>query len=287
MSHTPEPTVVESGPLSEDRPIRRQTPSLRDRDVFAAVAAGKTHEEVANQFGLTQPRVTQIVKQVGEWSSQETRGDGSDYSDIQRLRLAERTVRVQLDGWMRMAMQEWFQSCSEGLGKPAFLNSAMRLSLNLARLEGVDISGKTAHLRAEEQARAEADLRRAQAEAKFPAVEKPLWADEQKSAFAEEPDGSLPAPTSTSLMVSEEQPGEERAVTEASCARKNPYDSRDLSASLDAAGSINQQLISPTPAVPLVRESKPVPKFLDKRVRKRLLAVRRQAARAETLGAVG
>jgi hypothetical protein len=287
MSHTPEPTVFESSPPSEDRPIRRQIPSLRNRDVFAAVATGKTHEEVARQFDLTQPRVTQIAQQVREWSGQETRGDGSDLDDIQRLRLAEGTLRVQLDGWMRMAMQEWFRTCREGLGKPVFLNSAMRLSLNLARLEGVDISGKTTRLRAEEQARAEAELRRAQAEATSEAVEKPLWTEEQESAFAEKSAEGMPASTSMPITVCEEGPGEEPAATEASFARKNSYDSGNLSASIDAAASIGQRLISPTPAVPLARESKPVPKFLDKKVRKRLLAFRRRAARAEVLEAVG
>ena len=32
---------------------------------------------------------------------------------------------------------------------------------------------------------------------------------------------------------------------------------------------------------------KPIPKFLDKKVRKRLMALRREEARAETLAAVG
>ena len=287
MSHIYQTPAADEAPLSEDRPVRRQIPSLRNRDVFAAVATGKTHEEVARQFGLTQPRVSQIVQQVRDWSSQETRGDDSELNDIQRLRLAEGTVRVQLDGWMRMAMQEWFKSCSEGLGKPVFLNSAMRFALNMARLDGVDISGKTARLRAEEQARAEGELRRARTEAKSPAVEKPLWTEEQKFPSAEESAGSPPAPTSMPCTVCAEEQGDEGAMTDASCARKNSYDSLDLSPSFGAAESINRQLISPTPAVPVVRESKPVPKFLDKKVRKRLLALRRQAARAEALGAVG
>jgi len=89
------------------------------------------------------------------------------------------------------------------------------------------------------------------------------------------------------ITVCEEGPSEEPAATEASFAQKNSYDSGNLSASIDAAASIGQQLVSPTPAVPLVRESKPVPKFLDKKVRKRLLALRRQAARAEALAAMG
>jgi hypothetical protein len=42
-----------------------------------------------------------------------------------------------------------------------------------------------------------------------------------------------------------------------------------------------------TPPVAIPRVDKPIPKFLDKKVRKRLLALRRQEARAEALEAVG
>ena len=133
-----------------EKQVVRQIPSLRNREVYVAVAAGKSHAEAGQEFGLTQPRVTQIVQQVREWCSQVTHGDGEDFTDLGRLWLAEETLRAQLDGWMRMAMQEWFRTCQEGLGKPVFLNAAMRLSLNLARLHGVDTSGKTARLRAEQ-----------------------------------------------------------------------------------------------------------------------------------------
>src|SRR5687767_9749115 len=85
---------------SQREAVRRQIPSQRNRDVFAAVAMGKSHTEAAKEFGLTQPRVTQIVRQVREWSTQVAGGELGKYNEIQRLRLAEETLRVQLDGWM-------------------------------------------------------------------------------------------------------------------------------------------------------------------------------------------
>ena len=42
--------------------------------------------------------------------------------------LAEETLRVQFDGWMRMAMEEWRKSRREGLGRATFLTTAMRLA---------------------------------------------------------------------------------------------------------------------------------------------------------------
>src|SRR6187401_2341754 len=109
--------AVSPGPPDQKETIRRQIPSRRNREVFAAVAMGKSHAEAAEQFGLTQPRVTQIVRQVREWSMQVAGGEMGEFNEVQRLRLAEETLRVQLDGWMRMAMQEWRKSRREGLGR--------------------------------------------------------------------------------------------------------------------------------------------------------------------------
>jgi hypothetical protein len=160
-------------PPDQREAIRRQIPSQRNREVFAAVAMGKSHSEVAGEFDLTQPRVTQIVRQVREWSSQVAGGERGEFNEVQLLRLAEETLRVQLDGWMRMAMEEWHKSCREGIGRVTFLNAAARLSSNLARLYGVDVTGKTARLKAEQQAKEEYELRRARL------AEKALWEAEQ------------------------------------------------------------------------------------------------------------
>ena len=81
--------VAVSSPAPEKEAIRRQIPSQRNRDVFAAVALGKSHAEAAKEFGLTQPRVTQIVRQVREWSMQAGGGELGEYNEVQRLRLAE------------------------------------------------------------------------------------------------------------------------------------------------------------------------------------------------------
>lgn len=44
--------AVSPGPLDQKEAIRRQIPSQRNRDVFAAVAMGKSHAEAAKEFGL-------------------------------------------------------------------------------------------------------------------------------------------------------------------------------------------------------------------------------------------
>jgi hypothetical protein len=56
---------------------------------------------------------------------------------------------------------------------------------------------------------------------------------------------------------------------------------------LDVAQTIEDRLTQATPPASVPRAPKPIPKFLDKKVRKRLLALRRQEARAEALSAVG
>ena len=76
MSAMPCVDVSGSSPLlSQKDAVNRQIPSQRNRDVFAAVAMGNSHSEAASEFGLTQPRVTQIVRQVREWSTQAAGGE--------------------------------------------------------------------------------------------------------------------------------------------------------------------------------------------------------------------
>ena len=59
--------------------------------------------------------MTQIVRQVREWSTQVAGGERGEFNELQLLRLAEHTLEVQLDGWMRMAMREWRKSRREGI----------------------------------------------------------------------------------------------------------------------------------------------------------------------------
>ncbi len=275
MSHTYQTPAADGNPLSEDRPIKRQVPSLRNRDIFAAVVMGKSHAEAAEEFKLTQPRVTQIVEQVRDWISQVSRGEDSGYTEIQQLRVAEETLRIQLDGWMRMAMQEWFQSCQEGLGRTTFLNQAARLSINLARLAGVDVTGKTARAKAEQQAREEAQKR-------LEAAEKTLWGNQQKSPAAPAQPTVSAASTPVPADVCARQTIAEPPTPTTGENEKKSYGSGD------PVACISLPLMHPTPApTPPVPVDKPIPKFLDKNVRKRLLALRRERARSATLEAVG
>lgn len=265
----------------EKEAICRQIPSQRNRDVFAAVAMGKSHAEAAAQFGLTQPRVTQIVRQVREWSAQVAGGELGEFNEVQLLRLAEETLRVQLDGWMRMAMQQWYKSCCEGIGRVTYLNAASRLSSNLARLAGVDVTGKTARLKAEQQARAEYELRRAQA------AEKPLWEEDRKSRSASEPANEQTAPTPAVVTVCEKQPAASPAQPQPFASLKNSYGLAGSAAESGVAQTIKNRFPQGTPPASIPSAPKPIPKFFDKKVRKRLLALRRQEARSEALSAVG
>jgi hypothetical protein len=261
----------------EQEPIRRQIPSQRNREVFTAVAMGKSHSQVATEFGLTQPRVTQIVRQVREWSMQVAGGELGEFNEVQRMRLAEETLRRQLDGWMRMAMGEWHKSCDVGIGRTTFLNAAMRLSQNLARLYGVDVSGKTARLLAEQQARAEAELRRART------AEKPLWEEERKNREASELTATEYAPTPLSETACDEPLAATEVPPQPSSPIKNSYGLLNSAGVSDVTQAIKERCAPATPAVCVPAAHKPIPKFLDKKVRKRLLALRRQ----EALAAVG
>ncbi len=279
--HSCPDVAARPGAPSQQEPIRRQIPSQRNREVFAAVAMGKSHAEAADQFGLTQPRVTQIVRQVREWSIQATGGELGEYNELQRLRLAEETLRVQLDGWMRMAMGEWRRSRKEGLGRVTFLNAAARLSSNLAKLAGVDVSGKTARQLAEQQAREEAELRRTRA------AEKPLWEAERKPGPASEPTETEGAPTPAHETVCDEQLLATEVPPQSSTPIKNSYGLIDSTVASELTQAIKDRCTPTTPPVCVASARKPIPKFLDKKVRKRLLALRRQEARAEALSAVG
>jgi hypothetical protein len=208
-----------ASPRDDQEAVRRRIPSLRNREVFAAVAAGKTHAEAAEEFGLTQPRVTQIVRQVREWCSQVTRGDGRDFNEIERLRLATYTLEVQFDGWLQMIMKEWRKSCREGIARPVFVNAAMRIGSSKARLYGVDVSGKTARLKAEQQAREEAALRHQQMQAS--AAEKPLWEEAQEKPSAAKSEARQVAPTLAAAKVCEERPTAAPALASLPAIRKN------------------------------------------------------------------
>ena len=52
---------------------RKQNPSKRDMEIYAAVALGRsTQQAAAARFGITQPRVSQIVYRVAAWIAETT-----------------------------------------------------------------------------------------------------------------------------------------------------------------------------------------------------------------------
>ena len=66
----------ESSEVSPERTVKRRIPSPRNREVFCQVhGLGHSHAEVAAEFQLSQPRVTQICEQVRDWISQVTAGE--------------------------------------------------------------------------------------------------------------------------------------------------------------------------------------------------------------------
>jgi len=253
--------------------IRRQIPSLRNREIFAAAVMGKSHEKVALEFGLTQPRVTQIVEQVRDWTAQTLGGEDYGYTEIQQLRLAHGTLRIQLDGWMRMMMQQWHASCAEKNGRTTFVGAAARLALQMARLAGVDVSGKTARMKAEQQEQEEAQQR-------AEAAKKPLWKNESESPAQLESQTCSPAasPAQDNLCIPE--PPRVAASEQPSNDEKNPY-------GIEPAALLKQQLGERASFPAVSRAERPIPKFLGKKARKRLLEMRRREARDESLAAVG
>ena len=276
LAHTPDAESAPSENIGKEA-IRRQIPSLRNREVYVAVAAGKSHAQAGQEFGLTQPRVTQIVQQVREWAAQESRGEGDELSDVQRLRLAEWTLGKRLETYHQFVMDEWRKSCREGAGRPAFIAAAMRLALQVAKVEGVDITGKSIRLKAEEEARKEAEARAEQSK-------KALWETGRQSAIRAVPWSAEAAATADMAAACEEQPKLLSPPAAPTSVVINSYGPSAFAAVPEGLQPVSKSFATPLTSSPT---DKPIPKFLDKKVRKRLLALRRQQSRAESLSAVG
>lgn len=276
--------VQETGFSPDSRPVRRQIPSQRNRDIFEAVTQGMSHAAAAEKFGVTQPRVTQIMAQVREWIYQTSPEVREGASECGLLRLAEYTLRIQLDGWMRVAIGNYRETL-----KTTFMSQACQMAMNLARLSGVDTSGKTNRAKAEEQAREEAAQR-------AKAANKPLWENrEQSFALTSKAETSAAAtPRGTATSVSPRATGP--SLFPVAESEKNPYgraplgeaggELRDVPLSvLDRAAPADTGPLPSTLAMSTQNDS-PLPKFLDKKTRKRLRAMRRREARTQSLAAV-
>ncbi len=162
-------------------------PQMRDRLIFEAVAVKqRSQTEVAREHGISQPRVAQILVEVGRWVARVVPQAHDQLSQEERLGLAGFLVESQLRYWQDLATAAWTTSGENKVvlketprkdgsivreetmipqgRKIGFLNAGMRLALALARLSGVDTSGRTQRM----AAMAEAAARRANVNAGRP-----------------------------------------------------------------------------------------------------------------------
>jgi hypothetical protein len=155
-------------------------PQLRDRQIFEAVAVKqRSQTEVAREHGISQPRVAQILVEVGAWVARVVPQALDQLTQEERLGLATFLVESQLRYWQDLATAAWTKGGDEKVvrkvipqkdgsiiheetvipqgRKIGLLSASMRLALALARLAGVDTSGRTQRM----AAMAEAAARRA------------------------------------------------------------------------------------------------------------------------------
>ena len=181
--------------------VKRRIPSKRNREVFTQVLVReRSRTEVGKEFGLTQPRVTQIIEQVQGWLTQVLGPDGKNWTPEQRLRYAENVTAMKLDFQYEEAIAAWHKSLADRVqhkerhredgtllwtekitttqcGKSSHLGLALRLTLAQAKLAGVDVTGKSIRdAVAKEQAAAEVQtVEPAAAVAPAEVCDKPLY----------------------------------------------------------------------------------------------------------------
>lgn len=156
--------VAELAPAVVSNQLPAEPPSERDWDVWEAVSRdGLTQRQAAERFSLSQPRVCKILREVESWGQDNETDPRAGRSSAERRRLAEHTYRFQLGAHYREAIQAWEASkgmqeesrpapggCGapavrryQGFGKPVYLMLAVRIAERIARLDGVDTTGKT------------------------------------------------------------------------------------------------------------------------------------------------
>lgn len=261
-------------------PIRRRIPSFRNRQVFEEVVVkDRSKTDVAAQFGLTQPRVSQIVEQVEDWLRQVVSPDGNDWPADERLRYAQNVTQLRLDSQLKETMAGWELSIKDKVvrrdsysptgelrgwtltttnqcGKSSHINQALNLSLALARLAGVDVTGKSTRedaTRASERAatgeRAKESLQAAVSELAAKRQEtaareqdampqdfepsKPLWNSEPQQAAAEVQIEEPTEITACEPTVCTDKPDEESASISPQNGAQNSYEFQPLDAQED------------------------------------------------------
>ncbi|MFN0020154.1 MAG: hypothetical protein ACKVP0_17985 [Pirellulaceae bacterium] len=104
-------------------------PSDRDLQIYeAAVFAGRSQRDVAREFGVSQPRVNQILKELAAWMADNTPSFCSGLTPEQRLRLVHYNVVQQLEYQRCSLMQAWEESRhgTETVSRTTIVNGVRR-----------------------------------------------------------------------------------------------------------------------------------------------------------------
>jgi hypothetical protein len=164
----PTPPVAQTASGPTQRSLLPQTiffrgiPSPRDREIFRQVViCRRTKTDVARQYQLSQPRISQTCGEVQRWMKEHTPRQTEETTQPQWLNLAENLCRERLEAQYAMAMEaleasrqprQWKGWDVEGNPvekrpeeyKPpqsALLNIARKATIELARLDGIWGSG--------------------------------------------------------------------------------------------------------------------------------------------------
>ncbi len=141
-------------------------PQVRDRLIFEAVALKNRGQcDVAAEHGISQPRVSQIVVEVGEWLDRVLPGTRRYAKGSGGTAVGTFIAETQIDSLMEQTMHEMRESKKDKVTEKSgrrgdvqwteiktvkgpvipvgLLNVALRLAQAKAKLAGVDISGRT------------------------------------------------------------------------------------------------------------------------------------------------
>jgi hypothetical protein len=165
-----------------------QPPSARDRLIFEAVVVkGRGQGEVAAEHGVSQPRVSQIVAEVGAWLDRALPQARQNKSTSEEMAVGMYVFEAQIDFLLQQTLHDlaesrkdkvtekagtrgvvnWTETKTEGrqIAKVGLINAALRLAQAKAKLAGVDVTGRTQREAAiaEERQRREAMARRQEA----------------------------------------------------------------------------------------------------------------------------
>src|SRR4051812_26913086 len=142
-----------------------QPPQLRDRLIFEAVVVkGRGQGEVAAEHGISQPRVSQIVAEVGEWLDRALPQAGQHKSTSEEMAVGVYVFEAQIDFLLQQTLHDleesrkdqvttkagtrgvvnWTETKTVGrqIAKAGLINAAHRLAQAKAKLAGVDVTGR-------------------------------------------------------------------------------------------------------------------------------------------------